>query len=350
MRDLLAYWKSPRKRVLLGGLSVSLFLVALLGAAAFFVLQKGKDIEVELVPTGTVQEEGSALSSLRGEPCLNGAKRPYAIMLAEDTVARPLSGISYADVVVEMPVMTRGINRMMALFQCAHPSEIGSVRSARHDFLPLAAGFDAILGHWGGSHLALEELQGGVLDNIDALPNPFSAYYRKSGVAAPHNGFTSFDLLLRAARGLGYRTESTTFAGYERKAKEPLDTKGIVRIQYPSPVSYEYEASSGKYLRFRGNLREKDALNQKQASADVIAVVFAASYQVEPEYNDIDLASGGKLIIFEDGRRIDGTWRKAPESTVSKLEFLDVAGNPIPLVPGTLFIQVVEPGTVVTYP
>ena len=145
---------------------------------------------------------------LTGQKCVRGNKRPMAVMLAVDVVARPLYGVSKADVAVEMPALTNGITRLMALFSCEEPEEIGSIRSARHDFLPFARSFDAIYAHWGGSYLALDLLNKKVLDNLDALPNPHDAFYRRSDKLPPHNGFTSFARLSAAAEKLGYRSES----------------------------------------------------------------------------------------------------------------------------------------------
>ena len=334
---------SRRRRVFV---AVSAFVLVAIGAMLLFSFV-GR--EVEVVRNEENHTIADTISVLRGEPCEGSGGRPYAVMLAEDGIARPLSGIASADIVVEMPVLTRGINRMMGIYQCVHPTEIGSVRSARHDFIPLAAGFDAIFAHWGGSALALNELNEGVIDNIDALPNPLSAFWRKSNIAAPHNGFTSWERLQRTAKGLGYRTTVGEFAGYARKEKVLGNSEGILRIEYPSLVSYEYDAESGTYKRYRSNLKERDALTQKQVEVDVVAVVYAVSRQLSLDYNDVDIEGEGVLTLFQEGGEISGIWRKDPTNIASPLLFLDDAGVEIPLVPGVLWIQIVEPGTVVTW-
>lgn len=326
--------------------AVSTFVLVVVGVT-LFLLFGGR--EVEIVRNEDNRTSTNAISVLRGEPCEWSQGRPYAVMLAEDAIARPLSGVAAADIVIEMPVLTRGINRMMGIYQCAHPTEIGSIRSARHDFIPLAAGFDAIFAHWGGSALALSELNEGVIDNIDALPNPLSAFWRKSNIAAPHNGFTSWERLQRTAEGLGYRTTVGDFAGYVRKDKAPENNEGILRIEYPSLVSYEYNPKSGTYMRYRSNLKERDALTQKQVEVDIVAVLYAVSRQLSLDYNDVNIEGGGELILFQEGREIVGTWAKDPADIKSPLLFLDETGEQIPLVPGALWIQIVEPGTVVTW-
>src|SRR3989338_11344357 len=47
---------------------------------------------------------------LTAEPCNNALRRPIAVMLSGDTIARPLSGIAEADMVFEMPVITNTIS------------------------------------------------------------------------------------------------------------------------------------------------------------------------------------------------------------------------------------------------
>jgi len=135
---------------------------------------------------------------INGIACDNAIKRPLAVMMAGDLEAWPLSGISEADLVVEMPVVTNGITRYMAVFVCGNPKEIGSIRSARHDFIPLAMGFDAIFAHWGGSHFALEKLDNKIMDNINAL-------YRRSALFGGSTG--------RAAFGITNRTLCLVFLG-----------------------------------------------------------------------------------------------------------------------------------------
>src|SRR3989338_398117 len=161
----------------------------------------------EATPEPVSTSTGEFINPLTAETCKNAKRRPFAVMLSGDAAARPLSGIGEADIVFEMPVITGSITRFMALFVCRDPIEIGSVRSARHDFIPLANGFDAIYVHWGGSHFALDMLKKKAADNIDALINPTGAFWRKDSMPAPHNGFTSMTRLLKAANFFQYRLE-----------------------------------------------------------------------------------------------------------------------------------------------
>ena len=84
-------------------------------------------------------------------------------MEAADLSVRPDSGFSDADLVLEMPAITASITRLMPIYVCNDPPEVGSIRSTRHDYIALAAGWDAILTHWGGSHFAADIFNKGTL-------------------------------------------------------------------------------------------------------------------------------------------------------------------------------------------
>lgn len=297
-----------------------------------------------------------ATNRLTGIPCDAGEPvRPIGVMLAADHVARPLSGIGQADVVIEMPVVTYGINRFLALFGCSGDEfEIGSVRSARDDFIPLAAAFDAIYGHWGGSHFALDELRRGVIDNVDALKNPYGAYFRKKGIQAPHNGFTTLSRMLSSAGKLGYRlTPETSEPFFKRSTDALLETLPqalAVDIGYPGQhrVGWTYDQSKGAYLRTRGGLPEKDKTTNTQVATKNIIVIRAAIRQIEGQYNDVKLVGGGEGMLFRNGTQRAIKWERAGKPFNASLRLLDENGEEIALAPGSLWLEIIQKDTAVT--
>ena len=324
--------------------------VIILGVVLFWQLgDRSVDVKGPGVSEDKETEQGKP-NPITGLKCENYNRRPVAVMLATDLVTRPLSGISQADLVIEMPVVTNIITRLMAVYVCESPEEIGSVRSSRHDYIPLAMGLDAIFAHWGGSHFALDKLDAGIMDNIDAMINPYNAYWQKSGISMPHNGFTSFTRLLNAAEKLGYRLENK-FEGYPHlKVQSPKSKvqspNGRLIIGYPGNfrVYYEYNPDTNSYLRWRGNIKETDKNNGKQVEVSVIAVMRAASRMIElPEYNDVDIEGTGEAIIFQNGEEIRGTWKKEGRYQPTKLYFLDEKGKEIKFTPGKIWIEIVEP-------
>ncbi len=329
------------------------FLI-LIAIGAFFAWQKiGRVIRIEHQASGVQTIGGKNISPFSGLSCDNYQRRPMAVVFANDPVTRPLTGLSEADLVLEMPVITQSITRIIAVYQCNSPNEMGSLRSARHDFIPLTIGLDAILVHWGGSHFALDDLDAGIMDNIDAMKNPYNSFYQKSSIPQPHNGFTSMTRLINAAKKLGYRM-TNEFEGYSHSQKDESQTKErkVLRINYSYPynVSYQYEPDSNSYFRYRTNLKEMDKANDKQIQAKNIVVMRSFSKQIQgPDYNDLDLEGSGECQIYQNGIVIDCTWQKSEKNPTSKLKFLDENNKEIPFVPGQTWIQIVEPNQEVTW-
>ncbi len=330
-----------------------LFILALLGLIFVWQQVGRRTVEIEN-PLSEIAEraEKRGVSPISGLTCRSYQRRPLAVVLAEDPAARPLTGFSQADLVFEMPVITGSITRLLAVYVCHQPTEIGSLRSARHDFIPLAMGLDAILVHWGGSHFALDKLNAGIMDNIDALKNPYNAFYRKKEVPQPHNGFTSMRRLLNSAEKLGYRLENK-FEGYPHIQENSQEsTKKILKIgySYPYNVEYQYEPKENCYLRWRAGKPEIDKSNNQQIKAKNIVIMRAFSRQIEgPYYNDLDIEGTGQCQIYQNGIVIDCIWRKSKNNPAGKLYFLDKNEDEIPFVAGQIWLEIVEPSQKVTW-
>ena len=335
--------------------AIVLIIVAIFIASNTKNLFGGKTITIENEDNGEVavdnfenkdneeREEGER-NLINGVRCENAKVRPFAVMLAGDLEAWPLSGLASADLVVEMPVVTNGITRYMAIYSCGEPSEIGSIRSARHDFIPLAMGFDAIYAHWGGSHYALDKLNNKIMDNINALYLDGSVFYRKPGLPKPHDGFTTIKRLKEYSERIDYRMESE-FEGYKfHDEEDPIDKNGRLVIGYPSvyKVEYEYSSKTNSYSRSKGDKEDKDKLTSKQISAKNVVIMFAASRQIEGQYNDMDIEGEGDAIVYQNGWEIKGKWKKDKTNMRSKLYFYNEAGEEIKFVPGSIWIQVVQ--------
>lgn len=334
-------------------LVISVFSAGALLAVYFYafggtkIVVEGRDNEInEVVATEEnsntqIDDQSLPKSKLIGTSCINAEKRPYAVMLAADKVAKPLSGISQADVVVEMPVLTNGITRYMAVFQCEEPQEIGSVRSARHDFIPFAESFDAIFAHWGGSYLALEKLDAHTIDNIDALKDKYENFYRKANVRAPHNGFTSFSRLQTTSEKFKYR-QTINFKEYSfRDDKSATGQQYDIMIGYPSPsdVKFRYNPDRNSYSRFSGGFKEIDKINNRQVEVKNLIVMTAKSRQVSLDYNDVDVEEKGNAIVYRNGEIIKGEW----ERKNTKYVFSDVSGKEVEFTPGKIWISVIQP-------
>jgi hypothetical protein len=218
----------------------------------------------------------------------------------------------------------------------------------------LAQGFDAIFVHWGGSHFALDNLNKKIIDNIDALRNPYSAFYRQKGISSPHNGFSSGNKLINSTDKLGYRSENN-FEGYPHftgNQQPAISSQQLfVKIGYPYPfnIKYEYNPETNSYKRWRGNKPEIDKINSKQVEVKNVVVMRALSRQIEGQYNDVDIEGEGDLEVYQSGKIIKGKWKKDKADKKSKLYFLNEQGEEIKFVPGKIWVEIVEPHQMVKY-
>lgn len=304
----------------------------------------------------------SRVSLITGLPCGEQYKRrPIAVMLGSDTVARPLSGMAAADLVFELPALVNNVTRQMAVYQCGQPREIGGVRSARHDYLFLAKGLDAVIAHWGGSYHALNRIRferarngSPIYESIDALRNPGGAYYRISRLRSPYNGYTSYDRLWESLQGLNYRTYSV-FEGYPHVPDSPRNERGSGTLDVGWPgamrVRYVYNPEANVYERSWGGARHLDGVDTQPVNPKVLVVVHAEQRLAKGPggYNDVDIEGSGQLEVYQNGQVISGTWSKNETHKQDPLQFATALGKPVAFVPGQIWIHIVDSKTPVTW-
>lgn len=307
------------------------------------------------LPLGGVLDNKPQVSGLSGRSCETIDRRPIGVMLAGDPINRPVSGFAKADLVWELPVLVSDVTRLLAVYQCGQPGDIGSVRSARHDYLFLAAGVDAVVGHWGGSYHALNRIAAGEFESINALTNPFNAYFRKNHLPAPYNGFTTYEGLWNALQKLGYRT-TTKMEGY--KFKDDIDTasrpaSGKLSIAWPGAfrVHYEYDQATNRYQRFWAGVKQLDGEDNAPVAPSVVAIMRAANGPAEGPggYNDMKIEGEGELDVYQDGQVIRGRWKKNENEKSDPVHFLDEQGNEIVFTRGQVWVMAVEPSITVTW-
>ncbi len=306
-------------------------------------------------PVATPDTVARETSGLSGMPCEHPNRRALGVMLAGDPINRPMSGFSKADMVFELPVLVSDVTRLTAVYQCGEPTDIGSVRSVRHDYLFLLEGVDGIMGHWGGSYHALNRIAAGEFQTISALANPHNAFFRKNHLPAPYNGFTTYERLWGALEKLGYRT-TTNFKGYEFKddvASAERPAGGTLSIGWPGQfrVSYEYNPATNRYDRYWAGVKQVDAEDSKQVAPSVVAVMRATNQYADGPggYNDMAIEGKGELAVYQDGKEIKGTWVKNELDKKDPVHFFNAQGEPITFTRGQVWVTAVEPDISVTW-
>lgn len=322
---------------------VTIGVLVLILMVIFFIWWQSKEINIDKDDNGKIIEN-MPRGPISGLPCENADRRPISIMIAADPETRPLSGINEADIVFEMPVTPNGITRFMAVFQCNNPAEIGSIRSARNDFIPLAAGFKSIYAHWGGEKEALQKLNNHIIDNIDAMKYDGTVFYRKKSVPMPHNGFTNLEQITDQAQKLGYDLDNS-FAGYPHEEKEfkknISNLVNEINIDYPTPydIKWVYDNQENNYKRYRGEEPEIDKNKNEQVSVGVIVVVKTTSKYLSKDYISIETQGSGEAIIYQNGISTAAKWQKDQANLDSKLYFYDNDGKEINFRSGKIWVN-----------
>lgn len=186
----------------------------------------------------------------------------YAVMIDNAVDAWPPSGIERAFLVIEAPVEA-GIPRYEAFF-AADAAEavdkIGPVRSARPYFVDWANEFDALYAHVGGSNAALEVISSTGTFDLNEFYNA-SSFWRASDRYAPHNAYTSTELLAAAVgraeeRG---RAPDVLYGVWEWKGGEGVEgVGGVGGGEVVEKKTKEEKANEQGGVRGGDGLTEKD--------------------------------------------------------------------------------------------
>jgi hypothetical protein len=297
----------------------------------------------------TALPAGWAYSELDGVPAPTDAahREPVAVMISDNKIDRPQSGLSTASIVYQAP-MEGGEIRLMAVFQEGDASAIGGVRSARPFFVYWATEYKAVFGHVGGDPKTLSTIlpaMKGSIYNLDGC-----AFARVSGRPAPHNDYTSTNALRSCSARYGYPTTSqqTSVRRFrDDSAASDRPSTQTVSIVYPTgTMSYAYDPSTDSYARSAGGVASVDPANGKQVYARNLVLLtqnVSLDPQTDPGYHRILLGNvgSGPAAFYIEGKEIKGTWKKASNTALTT--FYDEGGQEIQLVRGSIFIQSVPP-------
>lgn len=279
---------------------------------------------------------------------LDDNRRPYAIMINNHHSAWPQSGLQDAYLIYEIMV-EGGITRMLALFtQDKDISKIGSIRSARHNYLDYAMENDAIYVHFGWSYLAEEQIPKLGIDHIDGNTFANKYFYRDKTLnrSTEHTVFTTSDNIKKAIKDYNYRNERNKdyLLNYTKSVNldKILDSKVAnnvtIKYSYYQTSSYEYNASEGVYYRFMGNKAHTDLVTGEQYKFKNI-IVYDVKYNTYPDkLQDLQNIGSGNGYYITNGYAVPITWEKLTREGETTYKYQD--GTEIEVADGNTFIQI----------
>ncbi|PQZ99013.1 MULTISPECIES: DUF3048 domain-containing protein [unclassified Paenibacillus] len=270
-------------------------------------------------------------------------RRPLAVMINNAPAARPQSGLSSADIILEV-LAEGGITRFIAIFQSEGGAEtVGPVRSIRPYLIELGESYDGVLVHAGGSPEAYSILQRQQKQHMDEISNGGPYFWRSSDRKAPHNLYTSADKLREGSdiKGYSHDFKSPVYIYNEEGATSAGEAVKQFDIHYlldSYRVTYDYDEVSGRYMRMVNGKADQDMDNETQLGAANI-IVAGADHKVLDSVGrlSVNLEQGGEAMLFQKGKMIRGQWVKKQGDIIRFVQ----GGSEVALVPGKTFISIV---------
>jgi hypothetical protein len=303
------------------------------------------------------------LTGIKADDPAKTKRRPMNVRLPNDPSARPQVGLAKADIVFEM-IVEGGITRYSAIFHSQDPAAVGPTRSYRFSDLHIT---QMVRGALVASGATVEErdavtrsMRAGNMISVDAERDG-RGYYRVGGRGGLNNLFVD----LTVARG------SVNDAG----GKDPVDVPPLaffpslehdgmaggfktsteattVTIPLREPSTFTYDAGSRGYRRSQGGAATIDPDGNVPVLARNVVVIHTDYWEtsvVEDIYGskglDYRMTGGGKALVFRDGRKVEGTWKR--DGPLDMFTFYDQAGEQIQLNPGQTWVHFLLPTAVV---
>jgi len=280
---------------------------------------------------------------------LKRPRRVLAFKIDNNLNARPQSGIQEADAVFEV-IVEGGMTRFLTFFYDKTSDYIGPIRSARPTDPTLVRPYGGILivsGATPGLVPEIRELGVPVLEE-ESPPVMFRIDERK----APHNLYADTELVREVIddRGLAFNAPPGPIYPFGNNQDNWSTGANRVIVQYSDFTTVIWKLDGTKYSRFiiDGYSNTEDAVAHNFITRDgytdilnteSIVVLQGPIYIDEATTLPSVLTVGvGPVYVFNNGRYIEGTWRRNDIS--EPFDLYDQNQNPILVPPSTQWVHI----------
>lgn len=296
-------------------------------------------IPVETTTKAPIPENINPLTGVADLSENSIGSRPVAIMVENSPEARPQWGITTPDIVIE-GVAEGGITRMMWVYADAEkiPEKVGPVRSARHDYVELARGMNAIFVHWGGSDgsrvgltLGYQTIRNLGVNNIDGMSSG-SYFFRDTSRATSieHRGCTTKSNILKAISNFGYSTKQTN-DNWMPYSVIPNTTSSVEKTPCSEISAYfsngyvhnfKYSNTENKYYNYLNNRVMTDGNTGSSMAVENVIVLYVpvSTLNTKEGHKEWNLeATNGEGYYAYGGEVQKICWSKAGKSEPLKI-------------------------------
>lgn len=335
---------------------VIIVMILIIAGAVFIIKNNKKDTDTGSNGEQTASNENAIHTSgdEKDEKVdiidINSKTRPYAIVVNNTPVAvKVQTGLNKAYIVYEIP--TEGnTSRLMALYKDVEDDcTIGTIRSARHNFIDYALESDAIFVHYGWSHYAEADEKKGSINYINGLFD--TPFWRENpeNLASEHTAYTSIEKLKQTINNKGFKTESDNnillkYNPEDVNLSDNSDAKQAkkINIKYGgngNNTSFEYDEVNKIYYRMEDNnycidYKTKEKVNTKNI------IVQKVNYNVcdDNKYWDLKTVGSGEGYFITNGYAVPITWKK--DSRKGKTKYCYKNGQEIEVSDGRTYIEI----------
>lgn len=285
--------------------------------------------------------------------------RPIAVMLNNLKKALPMYGTSTADILVEA-LAEGGITRLVGIWQNAtQVPKIGSVRSTRAYYLDVAAGFDAILLHAGGSPEAYSLISQRGMTAWDCVNGPYegSLFYRdserKKNAGYEHSVFTTGERITEQLEK--NKARLTHEEGYDnglRFAPDATPENGETAEKLTLPYSsyktgvFTYNPEDKLYYVEEYDKPFADGENDEQVAVTNVIVMETAVSLIKGDSSGrlrTEMTGTGSGIYACGGKYVPIKWSR--DNWDSTFNFTLEDGTPLTLSCGKTYINIFPKNT-----
>lgn len=280
--------------------------------------------------------------------------RPYAFVINNYPEAvKVQSGLDKAYVIYEFPI-EGGMSRSLALYKDVTDVKIGTIRSARHDYIDYVLENDAIFVHFGWNHKTEDHVKRIGVDNINGLFD--SPFWRENpeGLPYEHTAYTNIANIIKYNENskkyrtttdvkppLNYSTDDVDLGVYDDAI-----VANDVEIPYHSTfkIKYKYNSETKKYDRYFNDSAHVDYFTKKQYDCKNILILLIdwgyVTDQIDAagsNYLDLNNVGTGKGYYITNGYSRNITWTKNSEKEQTVYRYLD--GTEVEINDGNTWIM-----------
>ena len=278
-------------------------------------------------------------------------RRPMGIKVSNfPRSLRPHTGLSLADLVFEY-YTEEGMTRFLAFYLGHDAPKVGPMRSVRLVDGQLVKMYNGVLGFVGGDPFVLGRVIGmiGSSRAFSQSPSTCPAICRE-GNGNVNSVFADTAELTVLAKSQGAQDLNGMVFSSEPPLAGVPGTRVHVQFSNGARAEWRWSSELGAYQRWSEDVLEgrivmeplTDRLTEAQIQSPNVVVAYAwyARGSGNEKYNiEFVYRKRGRAQVFRDGMMVEGFW--LAEDAISPLQFIDGAGDPLPLKPGATWIEVV---------